>query len=217
MAAQFTGKLVKVEGPARSGKTEQLLAHIASLIEGGTQPGAIALACNTAFAAQAARERLAAMAKAARRSPAKSPWAAPPISARRLSPLSGRRVHGTRAARAHARRAQLLLGRHENHGSARTAPAKDARFLLREVGQPRPRGRMARVWRGIEGSRPYGQAFDQRGTRCFPKRWHRLPAHFCARRKALLSASALTLCLSTISRTSAVPNRIACVCSRKTR
>ena len=46
MAAQFTGKLVKVEGPARSGKTEQLLAHIASLIEGGTQPGAIALACN---------------------------------------------------------------------------------------------------------------------------------------------------------------------------
>ncbi len=61
MAAQFTGKLVKVEGPARSGKTEQLLAHIASLIEGGTQPGAIALACNTAFAAQAARERLAAM------------------------------------------------------------------------------------------------------------------------------------------------------------
>ncbi len=60
-APEFDSRIVKIEGPARSGKTEAMLLAIARLIEQGSDPSSIAYIANTAFACQAARERLAKM------------------------------------------------------------------------------------------------------------------------------------------------------------
>ena len=58
--AVFEGRLAKVEGPARSGKTEALVRRCARAIEAGTDPASVLVAVSTAFAADAFRARLAA-------------------------------------------------------------------------------------------------------------------------------------------------------------
>ena len=60
-AVEFESRLVKIDGPAQSGKTQLLLEHIARGIEQTGDASKFALACNSAFACQAARERLARM------------------------------------------------------------------------------------------------------------------------------------------------------------
>ncbi len=60
-AVEFENRLVKIDGPAQSGKTQLLLEHIARGIEQDGNASGFALACNSAFACQAARERLARM------------------------------------------------------------------------------------------------------------------------------------------------------------
>lgn len=56
--AAFDGRLAKIEGAARSGKTQALVARCAKLIENGETPESILVAVTNAFAAQAFRKRL---------------------------------------------------------------------------------------------------------------------------------------------------------------
>lgn len=56
--AAFDGRLAKIEGAARSGKTQALVARCAKLIENGEAPESILVAVTNAFAAQAFRKRL---------------------------------------------------------------------------------------------------------------------------------------------------------------
>ena len=56
--AAFDGRLAKVEGAERSGKTQALVAHCAHLIQNGEAPASILVAVTNAFAAQAFRKRL---------------------------------------------------------------------------------------------------------------------------------------------------------------
>lgn len=56
--AAFDGRLAKIEGAARSGKTQALVARCAQLIQNGEAPASIAVAVTNAFAAQAFRARL---------------------------------------------------------------------------------------------------------------------------------------------------------------
>ena len=56
--AAFDGRLAKIEGAARSGKTQALVARCAKLIEAGEAPASILVAVTNAFAAQAFRKRL---------------------------------------------------------------------------------------------------------------------------------------------------------------
>ncbi len=58
--AAFEGRLAKVEGPARSGKTEALVRRCARVVEAGADPASVLVAVSTAFAADAFRARLAA-------------------------------------------------------------------------------------------------------------------------------------------------------------
>ena len=56
--AAFDGRLAKIEGAARSGKTQALVARCAHLIQNGQAPDSILVAVTNAFAAQAFRNRL---------------------------------------------------------------------------------------------------------------------------------------------------------------
>lgn len=56
--AAFDGRLAKIEGAARSGKTQALVARCAQLIQNGQAPDSILVAVTNAFAAQAFRNRL---------------------------------------------------------------------------------------------------------------------------------------------------------------
>ena len=56
--AAFDGRLAKVEGAERSGKTQALVARCAHLIQNGEAPASILVAVTNAFAAQAFRKRL---------------------------------------------------------------------------------------------------------------------------------------------------------------
>lgn len=58
--AAFEGRMAKVEGAARTGKTEALIAHVAQAVRCGMAPESIALVCTSALACQAARKRLRA-------------------------------------------------------------------------------------------------------------------------------------------------------------
>ncbi len=62
--ASFTGRMAKIEGPARSGKTEALLQRAAALIAAGTSPSELLLATSTAEGARQARIRLAQILEA---------------------------------------------------------------------------------------------------------------------------------------------------------
>ena len=56
--AAFDGRLAKVEGAERSGKTQALVARCAHLIQNGEAPASILVAVTNNFAAQAFRKRL---------------------------------------------------------------------------------------------------------------------------------------------------------------
>ena len=56
--AAFDGRIAKVQGPARSGKTEALVRRCACLIQNGVAPETILVEVSSAFAAQAFRRRL---------------------------------------------------------------------------------------------------------------------------------------------------------------
>ncbi|WP_232050913.1 3'-5' exonuclease [Arabiibacter massiliensis] len=56
--AAFDGRIAKVQGPARSGKTEALVRRCARLVREGTDPAAILVEVSNAVAAQAFRRRL---------------------------------------------------------------------------------------------------------------------------------------------------------------
>ena len=58
--ASFDGRIAKVQGPARSGKTEALVRRCACLVRGGAAPETILVETSSAAAAQAFRRRLAA-------------------------------------------------------------------------------------------------------------------------------------------------------------
>lgn len=60
--ATCESRMIKIEGPAQSGKTEALVRRCAALIEGGAAPENILVITTTAFAAQAFRLRLEAAA-----------------------------------------------------------------------------------------------------------------------------------------------------------
>ena len=57
--AAFNGRIAKITGPVRSGKTEALVRRAAALLSAGVAPEAILLATSTAEAARQARHRLA--------------------------------------------------------------------------------------------------------------------------------------------------------------
>ena len=57
--AAFDGRIAKITGPVRSGKTEALVRRAAALLSAGVAPEAILLATSTAEAARVARHRLA--------------------------------------------------------------------------------------------------------------------------------------------------------------
>lgn len=57
--AACTDRMVKIEGAARTGKTEVLVRRAATLINAGQAPESILIAATNAFAAQAIRQRLA--------------------------------------------------------------------------------------------------------------------------------------------------------------
>lgn len=57
--ASFSGRLAKVTGPARSGKTQACALHVAHLLEQGTDPAQILVTVPTGAAAQAFQARLA--------------------------------------------------------------------------------------------------------------------------------------------------------------
>ena len=59
-AAAFTGRMAKIVGPARSGKTEALIRQCVRLVKEGGDPAGILVATSTAFAADAFRARLRA-------------------------------------------------------------------------------------------------------------------------------------------------------------
>lgn len=56
--AAFDGRIAKIEGPVRSGKTEALLRRAASAVAGGRAPEDVLIATSTAEAARVARRRL---------------------------------------------------------------------------------------------------------------------------------------------------------------
>ena len=56
--ASFDGRIAKVQGPARSGKTEALVRRCACLVRGGAAPETILVETSSAAAAQAFRRRL---------------------------------------------------------------------------------------------------------------------------------------------------------------
>ena len=56
--ASFEGRIAKLQGPARSGKTEALVKRCAHLVHGGTVPSSILIEVSSASAAQAFRRRL---------------------------------------------------------------------------------------------------------------------------------------------------------------
>lgn len=56
--AAFDGRMAKVTGPVRSGKTEALVRRCATLIESGAEPSGILVETSCAFATQAFRRRL---------------------------------------------------------------------------------------------------------------------------------------------------------------
>ncbi len=56
----YEGRIAKVQGPARSGKTEELVRRCAALLKRGVDPDAILVEVSTAFAASAFRRRLRA-------------------------------------------------------------------------------------------------------------------------------------------------------------
>lgn len=58
--AAFTGRIAKIAGPVRSGKTEALIRRAANAVAAGTPPEDILLEVSTAEAARVARARLAA-------------------------------------------------------------------------------------------------------------------------------------------------------------
>lgn len=58
--AAFKGAVGKVEGPARSGKTEALVARCAALLSRGEDPERILVTCASSFACDRFREQLAA-------------------------------------------------------------------------------------------------------------------------------------------------------------
>ncbi|OUO89553.1 hypothetical protein B5F40_10380 [Gordonibacter sp. An230] len=60
--ASFDGRIAKVQGPARSGKTEALARRAAHLISDGADPASILVETTSGFAAQAFRRRLTALA-----------------------------------------------------------------------------------------------------------------------------------------------------------
>ena len=69
--AAFDGRMAKVAGPVRSGKTEALLRRAATLVADGTDPEEVLVAVSTAEAARLARKRLAhALAEAGVAAPA---------------------------------------------------------------------------------------------------------------------------------------------------
>lgn len=57
--ATIDGRIVKVQGPARSGKTETLIRRCVQLVKEGTAPESILVEVTSAFAAQTFRTRLA--------------------------------------------------------------------------------------------------------------------------------------------------------------
>ena len=60
--ASFDGRMAKVQGPARSGKTEALVRRAAQLLRAGVDPASILVETTSSFAAQAFRQRLKAAA-----------------------------------------------------------------------------------------------------------------------------------------------------------
>ncbi len=56
--AACTDRLIKIEGAARSGKTEALIKRVVTLIEAGQAPESILVVATNAFSAQAFRQRL---------------------------------------------------------------------------------------------------------------------------------------------------------------
>lgn len=60
--ASFDGRIAKVHGPARSGKTEALARRAVHLLDEGVDPASILVEVTNGFAAQAFRRRLAALA-----------------------------------------------------------------------------------------------------------------------------------------------------------
>ena len=56
--ATFDGRVAKVAGPVRSGKTEALVRRAAAAIAAGTAPEDVLLATSTAEGARVARRRL---------------------------------------------------------------------------------------------------------------------------------------------------------------
>ena len=71
--AAFDGRLAKVEGAERSGKTQALVARCAHLIQNGEAPASILVAVTNAFAAQAFRKRLRRALPAAFRASSTAP------------------------------------------------------------------------------------------------------------------------------------------------
>ena len=59
--AHYEGRLAKVCGPARSGKTEALLSRCVALVEDGIAPNSILVEVSSALSAQAFRSRLRAV------------------------------------------------------------------------------------------------------------------------------------------------------------
>ena len=70
--AAFSGRIAKIAGPVRSGKTEALVRRAATLVAGGTAPEDILLCTSTAEAARVARRRLAEALAAAGKADRKS-------------------------------------------------------------------------------------------------------------------------------------------------
>lgn len=58
--ASYEGRIAKVHGPARSGKTEALVKRCAYLLRAGTDPHSVLVEVTSGFAAQAFRQRLRA-------------------------------------------------------------------------------------------------------------------------------------------------------------
>ena len=56
--AHYEGRLAKICGPARSGKTEALVRRCVALMENGIEPGGILVEVSSGLAAQAFRSRL---------------------------------------------------------------------------------------------------------------------------------------------------------------
>jgi len=107
--AAFDGRIAKITGPVRSGKTEALVRRAAALLSAGVAPDAILLATSTAEAARVARHRLAEALAAAGASDAAALAARTNVTCARAVCLAVLDTPEARAATGRTPRVRLAL------------------------------------------------------------------------------------------------------------